>query len=69
VIGAPDALQDPARTLASADIDYEIDGPPVDAELVGQGSNHRSQAPRRHRCLDLAALLHIKRAVMKGDRQ
>jgi hypothetical protein len=67
VIGAPDALHDPARALGRADIDDEIDVPPVDPQIERRGADDGAQPPLQHRRLDLAALLDIERAVMQGD--
>ena len=45
VIGAADALQQPARALRRADIDDEIDVAPVDAEIERRGADHGAQLP------------------------
>ena len=69
VVGAADALHQPARALRRADIDDEIDVAPVDAEVERGGGDHGAQPAGRHRVLDLAALRHVERAVMQRDRE
>ncbi len=69
VIGAADALDQPARPLWRADVDDEIDIAPVDAEIEGRGAHHRLEAAVGHRRLDLAPLGGIERAMMQRDRQ
>ena len=69
VIGAADALRQPARPLRRADIDDEIDLAPVDAEIERRGADHGAELARHHRRLDLAPLRHVERAVMQRDRQ
>ena len=69
VIGAADALGQPARAFRRADVDDEIDVAPVDAEIERRGRDHRAQLARRHRRLDLAPLADVERAVMQRDRQ
>ena len=69
VVGAADALHQAAHALGRAHLDHEIDVAPVDAEVERRGRHHGAQPARRHRRLDLAALLDGKRAVMQADRQ
>jgi hypothetical protein len=60
VIGAANALGEPACALRRADIDDEIDIAPVDAEVECGGAHHGAELPRHHRRLDLAPLADIK---------
>ena len=69
VIGAADALHQARHALGRADLDDEIDVAPIDAEIERRGRDHRAQLARRHRRLDLAALLDGQDAVMQRDRQ
>ena len=68
VVGAADALRQPARALRRADIDHQVDVAPVDAEVEGRGADDGAELSRRHRRLDLAPLGGVERAVMEGDR-
>ena len=68
-VGAPYALGEPARPFRRADMDDEVDIPPVDAEVEGRGADHGPQLTGRHRRLDLPPLGGVERAVMEGDRQ
>ena len=69
VVGAADALHQAAHALGRAHLDHQIDVAPVDAEIERRGRHHGAQLARRHRRLDLAALLDRERAVMQADRQ
>ena len=69
VVGAADALQQARDALGRADLDHLVDAAPVDAEIERGGRHHGAQLPRRHRRLDLAALLDVEAAVMQRDRQ
>ena len=69
MVGAADALHQPARSLRRADIDDEIDITPVDAEIERRGADDGLEAAFRHRLLDAAALAGVERAVMQRDRQ
>ena len=67
VVGAADALHDPARPLRRADVHDEVDVAPVDAEIEGRGADDGAQLPRRHGGLDPPALRGIQRPVMQSD--
>ena len=69
VVGATDALEKTRSALGRTDVDDEIDIAPVDAEIEGRRRHDRAQLALRHRRLDLAALRHVKRAVMERDRK
>ena len=69
VVGAADALRQPACALRRADIDDEIDLAPVDAEIERRGADHGAELALNHRRLDFPPLRHVERAVMQGDRQ
>ena len=69
MIGAADALDEPARALRCADVDDQIDIAPVDAEIERGGGDDGAQGAGDHRCFDLAAPGCIERTVMQGDRQ
>ena len=69
VIGAADALRQPACALRRADIDDEIDLAPVDAEIERRGADHGAELALHHRRLDFPPLRHVERAVMQRDRQ
>ncbi len=69
VIGAADALHQPARALRRADVDDEIDIAPVDAEIERRGADDRAQAALGHGGFHLAPLARVERAVMQRDRQ
>ena len=68
VVGAADALREPARALRRADIDDEVDVAPVDAEVERRRADDGAELSRRHRGLDLAPLGGVERAVVEGDR-
>ena len=55
VVGPPDPLDQPRGALGRGELDDEVDGAPVDAEVERRGADHRPQFPARHRRLDLAA--------------
>ena len=69
VVGAADALGQPAGALRRADMDDEVDIAPVDAEIERRGGDDGAQAVGLHRLLDAPALADIERAVMQRDRQ
>ena len=64
-----DSLQQPRRAFWRADIDDEIDVPPIQSNVERRGAHDGAQASARHRGFDLAALRHVERAVMKRDRK
>ena len=66
VVGAADALRQARHALGRADLDDEIDIAPIDAEIERGGRDYRPQLARRHRRLDLAALLGGEAAVMEA---
>ena len=57
------------HALGRAHLDHQVDVAPVDAEIERGGRDHGAQLARRHRRLDLAALLDGERAMMQADRQ
>ena len=67
VVGAADALHQAARAFRCADVDDEVDVPPVYAEVERRGADHRFQLAGRHRLLDAAALAGVERAVVERD--
>ena len=69
VVGAADALRQPAGALRRADMDDEVDVAPVDAEVERRRRDDGAQAVRLHRLLDAPPLGDIERAVMQRDRQ
>ncbi len=69
VVGPPDALDEAFDVLRRADLDDEIDGAPVDAEIEAAGADHGAERARRHRALDPRARLASERAVMEADGQ
>ena len=69
VVGAPDALDQPARALGRADIDDEVDVAPVDAEVERGGAHHGLERAGGHGGLDLAASRGVERAVVQRDGQ
>ena len=54
VIGAPDPLREAAQPLGRADLDYQVDVAPVDAEVQRRGADHGAERTPDHRRLDLA---------------
>ncbi len=69
VVGAADALRQPAGALRRADMDDQVDVAPVDAEVERRGRDDGAQAVGLHRLLDAAPLADVERAVMQRDRQ
>ncbi len=69
VVGAADALRQPAGALRRTDMDDQIDIAPVDAEIERRGGDDGAQCVLAHRLLDAPALADIERAVMQRDRQ
>ena len=69
VIGAPDPLQQAGHALWRTDLDYLIDAAPIDAQVQRRRRHHRPQRAGCHGGFDLAALFHLQRAVVQGDRQ
>ena len=67
VVGAADALHDPARALGRADVDDEVHVAPVDAEVEGRGADHGLELAFDHRRLDAPALGDVEGAVVEGD--
>ncbi len=63
----PDALQTAGHRRRGLDLDHEIDGAHVDAELQGGRGHDRGQAAGLEVVLDLEALLAAERAVMRAD--
>ena len=69
VVGAADALQKPADSLGCADLQYEIDIAPVDAQVERRGGDGGAQIASRHRRFHLLAVIRRQAAVMQGDGQ
>ena len=69
VVGAADPLQQTGGALGRADLDDQIDRPPVDPEIERGSRHHRPQIAARHRRLDLAPLFAGERTMVQGDRQ
>ena len=69
VVGAADALDQPARALGRADVDDEVDVAPVDAEVERGGAHHGLERAGGHGGLDLAASRGVERAVVQRDGQ
>ena len=67
VIGTAEPLDQARGPFRGAHLDHQIDIAPVDPEIERRGTHHRIEPPRRHRRLDLAALLRRKRTVMQRD--
>ena len=67
MVGAADALHDPARPFGRADVDDEIHVAPVDAEIEGRGADHGLEPAFDHSRLDAPALGDVEGAVMEGD--
>ena len=66
--GAPDALQSAGDGLGRLDLQNEIDGAHVDAELEGAGRDEAGQLAGLQKLLDVRALLARERAVVgAGD--
>ncbi len=64
VAGAPDALQPARDRLRRLDLQHEIDGAHVDAELQRAGRDQARQLAGLQQLLDLRALLARERAVV-----
>ena len=70
VAGPADALQAGGHRLGRLDLDDQVDGAHVDAELERGGRDQRRQLPRLQQLLDLEPLLAGDRAVVRaGDRR
>ena len=67
VARAPDPLQAARDRARRLDLDHEVDGAHVDAELERRRGDDRPQAPRLQRVLDLGPLLARERAVVRAD--
>ncbi len=68
VAGAPDALQAAGDGLGGLDLQHEVDGAHVDAELQRAGGDQAGQLACLQQLLDLGALLARQRAVVgAGD--
>ena len=68
VAGAADPLQPARDRLRALDLDHEVDGAHVDAELEARGGDEARDLPRLQQLLDLDALLARERAVVgAGD--
>src|SRR5260370_7051543 len=65
MVGAADPLDEARDALRCAELDDEIYGGPIDAEIERGGRDDGAQAACRHCRLDLAALLDGKAAVMQ----
>jgi hypothetical protein len=63
--GRADALQ-PLATTAALDLDDQVDGAHVDAELERRGGDQRPDATGLEQILDLAARFAGERAVMRA---
>src|SRR5205807_9524562 len=62
VPGAADALQAPRDRLRRLDLQHEVDGAHVDAELERRRGDEARDLPRLEQLLDLGALLACERA-------
>src|SRR5918994_638962 len=60
MVGTSDTLDETARSLRRADMDDEIDIPPIDAEIEGGGANNGPELSLGHGGFDLAALGDIE---------
>ena len=67
VAGAPDALQAAADRARRLDLDHEVDGAHVDAELEAAGGDDGAQVAALELVLDDDALLAGERAVVGPD--
>ena len=68
VAGAADPLQPAGNRLRRLDLDHEVDGAHVDAELERRGRDQAGQLPRLQHLLDHGPLLVGERAVVgAGD--
>ena len=68
VPGAADPLQAAGHRLRRLDLDHEVDGPHVDAQLQRGGRDEARQLPRLEHLLDQGPLLVGERAVVgAGD--
>jgi hypothetical protein len=67
VPGAPDPLEPARDRRRRLDLDDEVDGTHVDAELERAGGHERRQPAGLQRLLDLEPLLSRERAVMRPD--
>ena len=68
VIGAADALQEGAEApFGAPTLMTRSMFAPVDAEIEQRGAHDGAEPARSHGVLDLAALRHVERAVVKGD--
>ena len=69
VTGPADALQPAGDRLRALDLDHEVDGAHVDAELERRGGDEARDQARLQQLLDLGPLLAGERAVVgAGDR-
>ena len=66
VAGAPDALQPAGDGLGRLDLQDEVDGAHVDAELERAGGDEAGQLAGLEQLLDLGALLARERAVVRA---
>jgi hypothetical protein len=68
VAGPPDPLQAAGDGLGGLDLQHQVDGAHVDAELQGAGGDEAGQLPALQQLLDLRALLSREGAVVgAGD--
>ena len=61
------ALGEARDSLGAADLEDEVDGREVDAEVQGRSGDDGPQLPRAKAALDLVALLLVEGAVVQGD--